>query len=99
MQDRAQNRRRRSAWERAPPGEHFIKDGSKRKDIGTGVGGFAFRLLRRHVGRSADDRSRLGRAERVLPTPGQTVQGDLLRQPEIKKLGDTSCGYKDVPWL
>ena len=66
------------------------------EDVGTGVGVLPFRLLRRHIGWSADDCSRLGRAECVLSTIRLTVHGDLLRQSEIKQLGNTPGQYENV---
>ena len=39
----------------AAPRHHFVEDTAERVNVRTGIGRFAFPLLRRHVGRRAED--------------------------------------------
>jgi len=55
---------RLAAAEEHGAGEHLVEDDAEGPDIGAAIDGLAARLLRRHVGRGAENHARLGHGQR-----------------------------------
>lgn len=76
--------------ERAPTGEHFVEHDAEGPDVGTAIHRFAARLLRRHVGRGAENdaglRSRDAHGRRVGRISRSRRFLDRLCQAEVQHL-------------
>src|SRR5687767_2146974 len=66
MEDRVDHSRLGVAFEGWPPGNHLVKDGSRRPDVGAPVGLLALRLLRRHIRWSPESGAGYCELRRVL---------------------------------
>ena len=73
------------AGERPAAGEHLVEDGAEREDVGPRVDRPPLRLLRRHVGRGAEDRCRA-----VCRAPSSSLRSAPrsieLREAEVEHL-------------
>ena len=80
------------------PGEHFVEDRAKRKDVGAVVGGFPTYLLRGHVPGGSKDQTGAGRrrGDEVRDASVRVWTLDQLRKPEVEDLRTALGSHEDV---
>ena len=91
LEDAGEDVRHGLAVEEPPAGEHLVEHDAERPDVGAAVDGGAGRLLRRHVGRGAEDHAHLRAVRRggSASSPGSASARDPPPRP-------TSSGRS--PW-
>ena len=98
LEDRGHAFDRGIAGKGAMPGEHFVEDRAKRKDVGAVVGGFPTNLLRRHVPCGSKDQTGASRRRggEVGDAGVRVWTLDQLRKPEVEDLRTALGSHEDV---
>ena len=86
------------ALEQPPPREHLVEHDPERPDVGPPVGHAARRLLRRHVGRGAEDHPLHGRAHRQRRRLRELRLRARRRSGRIHRLGEPEVEDFDFPF-
>ena len=90
LHDRRDEARLAFAAERFSSGQHLIDKRTERPNVGAGIDGLAFQLLRSHVLEGSDDGLLLGEvllpSRRVGSFGSTSVVREEFREPEVQKL-------------
>jgi hypothetical protein len=94
VQDRVEDQSGRRSVERPAAGRHFVQHDAQREEIAAGVERLAACLFRRHVGRGADDVTRV----RQVPAGHRRRFRDLreFRETEIENLRVAASREKEI---
>ena len=95
LEDGGDRVRRRGPAERRPAGQHLVEHAAEGPDVGARIRLEPARLLRRHVGRGADDRARL-RLDQGLPRGPIARPLAVLGDAEVEDLHQPVRAHHDV---